>query len=307
MNPVENLLQNVTVGDGMDLGPLTLFPLLAENPTSPIDYLLLNEALEQKVIEITEVGDGGSVPELRVANIGACPVLVIEGEQLIGALQNRTLNSSVLIGGHSEVIIPVSCTEAGRWSPVSVKFRSSGRHSRPRLRHLKTQSVYENLCYGGKRRSDQHAVWNEVERVSATLGSHSTTRDYEVAHDEAQRRRGHEAEEVTLPEGTVGVAVVSANGVEVVDLFDSPDTLRGLMPTLMSGYLLAGMMAENGDGEVDRDVDVTALLRGVRAEEGQKFNAVGEGGEVHLVGPQMEGMALTCGDVVLHVALFPRV
>lgn len=307
MNPVENVLSSITVGDGVNLGHLTLFPLLAENPTSPIDYLLLNEALEQKIIEITEVGDGGSVPELRVVNMGAIPVLVIEGEQLIGALQNRTLNSSVLLGGRSETIIPVSCTEAGRWRPVSVKFRSSGRHSHPRLRHMKTQSVYENLCYGGRRRSDQRAVWNEVERVSAHLGSHSVTGDYEAAHDEAKRRRGREAEQVTLPEQAVGVAVVSGNGVEVVDLFDSPDTLRRLMPTLMSGYLLAGMMAENGDRQVDPGMDVPALLREVRAEEGRTFEAVGEGEEVHLVGPHMAGMALTCGDAVLHVALFPRV
>ena len=40
-------------------------------------------------MRITEVDDEGSVPELRVANLGDRPLLLLDGEQLVGAKQNR--------------------------------------------------------------------------------------------------------------------------------------------------------------------------------------------------------------------------
>ena len=47
---------------------LTLFPLLRrETALSHPDYLLLNDALEQKLARVTEL-NGGSVPELRFEN-----------------------------------------------------------------------------------------------------------------------------------------------------------------------------------------------------------------------------------------------
>ena len=58
---------------------------------------------------------GGSVPDLLVENRGDVRVLFLEGEELIGAKQNRILNTSVLVAAHTKVKIPVSCVERGRW------------------------------------------------------------------------------------------------------------------------------------------------------------------------------------------------
>ena len=66
-------------------------------------------------VRITEVREGGSVPDLRVANLGDVPLLLLDGEQLVGAKQNRILNMTVLVAAQSEVTIPVSFVEQGRW------------------------------------------------------------------------------------------------------------------------------------------------------------------------------------------------
>jgi hypothetical protein len=307
MNPVESMLKKMTVGEGIGVGPLILFPLLSENGGSETDYLLLDEAIEKQQIEITELDKSGSVPELRVVNSGDIPVLMIEGEQLIGAKQNRTLNSSIFVGANSEVIIPVSCTEAGRWSSISRGFRASRHYSHPRLRRMKAKSVRENLERGMGRRSDQRAVWNEVDRVAAHLQTHSPTRDYEAAHDEAEKRIAEEIQNVELPEDAIGVVVTVGNRIEVMDAFGNPDTLRKMLPKLMSGYWLAGMVAEEQDGGTAEAIDLTALLRQIHTAPEDEFPTPGNGREVKVVGPKVEGMALTCGDTVLHMALFPEV
>lgn len=66
-------------------------------------------------MRITEVDEEGSVPDLRVANLGDLPLVLLDGEQLAGAKQNRILNTSVLVEAHSELTIAVSCVERGRW------------------------------------------------------------------------------------------------------------------------------------------------------------------------------------------------
>ena len=86
------------------------------------EWLTLAEAADRG--RIAEVDDEGSMLELRVANLGDLPLLLLDGEQLVGAKQNRILNMTVLAAAPSEVTIPVSCVERGRWG-----YRA--RHSAP--------------------------------------------------------------------------------------------------------------------------------------------------------------------------------
>ena len=100
---------------------MTVFPI--PNPTSGGPrYISLSAALRVQSIVVTEVDQGGSVPELKVINKGDVPVLLLDGEELAGAKQNRVLNTTILVPKMSELIIPVSCTEEGRWSWSSPEF-----------------------------------------------------------------------------------------------------------------------------------------------------------------------------------------
>jgi ARG and Rhodanese-Phosphatase-superfamily-associated Protein domain len=51
----------------------------------------------------------------------------MEGEEVVGAKQNRTINLSILVPAQAEVIAPVTCVEAGRWHARSAQFPSSSR------------------------------------------------------------------------------------------------------------------------------------------------------------------------------------
>src|SRR5512145_946924 len=114
---------------GIVLAPL--FP--REQPRA--QYVTLDEALGLG-FQVTEVG-GGSVPEVLAANPTDADVIVCDGEELVGAKQNRILNVTVLVPARGTVRIPVSCVEQGRWSRGGGAFTAAGHAAYPELRRRK--------------------------------------------------------------------------------------------------------------------------------------------------------------------------
>ena len=73
----------------------------------------------------------GSVPELVALNPLETSVLLYDGEELLGAKQNRILNVTVLVAAASETRIPVSCVEEGRWHARSATFDAAPQAAYP--------------------------------------------------------------------------------------------------------------------------------------------------------------------------------
>ena len=93
---------------------LSVFPLMSGLDEATW-YDTLSDAVTAGCARVTEIGDAGTVPELRVVNDGERPLLIVDGEELVGAKQNRTVNLSILAKPQHETVIPVTCVEAGRW------------------------------------------------------------------------------------------------------------------------------------------------------------------------------------------------
>ena len=87
----------------------------APGPLSGLSYLTLDNAIPPGWLEIREVSGQGSVPELLALNRAPQPVLIVDGEELIGARQDRIVNLTILVPALATLVIPVSCVEAGRW------------------------------------------------------------------------------------------------------------------------------------------------------------------------------------------------
>src|ERR671934_1323581 len=101
------------LGDPVEHRGIVITPLFPRR--DPVaHYVTLDEALPLG-FRVREVSDAGLVPELLVENPLTQDVLLYDGEELVGAKQNRILNVTVLIAGGSKTRIPVSCVEEGRW------------------------------------------------------------------------------------------------------------------------------------------------------------------------------------------------
>jgi hypothetical protein len=102
---------------------LSLFPILFPGICDPY-YLTLEQAIDNGALAVTEVDASGNVNRLKLRNNSKQPVLLVEGEELKGAKQNRIVNASFLIAGKTETTIPVSCVEEQLWHYDTQKFSS---------------------------------------------------------------------------------------------------------------------------------------------------------------------------------------
>ena len=119
--PINDYVAKLQISTKQSYKNLSMYPLICPDNIE-LDYLLLDEALAGSVLDIVEVNQGGSVPDLKVVNKAGKMVLLLDGEELVGAKQNRIINTTILIAANSTTTIPVSCVEQGRWSYRSKNF-----------------------------------------------------------------------------------------------------------------------------------------------------------------------------------------
>src|ERR1043165_1664745 len=107
---IQNYLSSLRLGDPQAHRNIVVIPLIGLS-YGGAGWLTLGEAIEQRLLVVAEGSQGGSGPEPKVSNRADRPVLLLDGEELIGARQNRVLNTSILLKERSETVVPVSCTE----------------------------------------------------------------------------------------------------------------------------------------------------------------------------------------------------
>jgi hypothetical protein len=292
-------LPEIQVGQPIRHEALAVFPLFSSSEGG-VEYLLSDEAISAGSLNVEEVSEGGSVPNLLVTNHGDSKVLFLEGEELRGAKQNRVLNTSVLVSAHSKTTIPVSCVEQGRWRYRSQQFVSGESHSSSKLRHHLKQSVSDSLKSGRGHTSNQMAVWGEVTRQMTSLGSSSETTAMADTYETHRDRLKEFRERLTYVAGATGIAIAVGKQIVALDVFDKPSTCRKVWDRLLTGVVMDALEATPTE-ELGQSVDVEDLLARLRNTAWDQAPAVGEGQEFRSdADPRTHASALVYGESVLH-------
>jgi hypothetical protein len=289
----------IRVGKPIRYKALSVFPLFTE-PNGSVEYLLADEAIRDQLLTVQEVSESGSVPELLVENKGDIRVLFIEGEELVGAKQNRILNTSILVAAKSKTKIPVSCVEQGRWGYKSKFFGSSGSHSPSKLRYALKASVARSLKSRGTRHSDQGEVWDKVGELHAAHSVHSSTHAMSDTFDAYKDQVTEFREKLKYVEGASGMAVVIGKQVVGCDLFDKPSTCRKVWDRLLSGLVFDALEAKDTN-ETAETSDIDQLLKTTTGAAWQPTAPIGEGEEYRAeLGYGEQASALTFHDLLVH-------
>jgi hypothetical protein len=288
----------VEVGDGVAVGGLTVFPLTGVVVDGP-PYLTGPEAFEMGLLQVSEL-DPPQVPFLAVTNLAEVPILLVEGEMLVGGDQNRTMNVTVLCPPGERTVVPVSCVEAGRWG-MRRTMGASRRHAPGSLRAAKTANLEERSADVYGRRSDQQRVWAEVERQSMSHGVHSDTFALDDVQAEVEQRIEGQLEQLETVQGQVGIVCAIGDQVVGLDLFDRTSTLETYLRGIVAGHALD---APAGVRPCDSISSVVRFLAQVEANGLGTGPGIGLGEEILLRG-DITGIGLTYERRLLHLAAFP--
>jgi hypothetical protein len=285
---------------------LTVFPLMAPNESEP-DYLILDQALERDLIRITELDNGASVPELKLKNLSKKSVLIIEGEELVGAKQNRIVNSSFLIVGKTEVVIPVSCVEQGRWSYKSESFKTGKRMAHPSLRREYQQDVSYSMRQGEGYRSDQDRIWNNIAEKSVRMKVNAPTGAMADVFESYEDELSKFLEKFHLIEWQTG-AVFAINGqVLGLECFGCHDTFKRFFDKLLKSYALDAL--DNLKHQKDESVSpekARRFIKSVTQSKGEGHPSLGLGTNITFESRTVSGIALVEEDRILHLSAFKK-
>ena len=302
MSAVAEYLSRTRLGEPQTQNNLTLFPLVSEGAGEP-RYRLLDEALADGCARVTEVSEAGRVPELKFVNECDRAVLLLDGEELVGAKQNRILNLTVLAPAHQTILIPVSCVEAGRWRADSAEFASSERAHFSRGRARKAARVTESLHSRGDRFSDQAEVWADISEKAARMEAYSVTGAAAALYDTHRASLEDYLGGFSAQENQTGALFAINDEVVGVDLFDSPSTLEHLLPKLVRSYALDAIDAGNS-GATPSKADAEQLIEDAAHATAERFPSVGEGDDLRLQGEHLSGGALLADDRIVHLCVF---
>jgi hypothetical protein len=302
MQILRESLESLEIGTASSFGELTSFPLLGGAERRP-DYATLDEAIEQGWLEVREVSAGGSVPELTVANKGDRAVFMLDGEELIGAKQNRVLNLTILAPAGKTLVIPVSCVEQGRWARQSPVMSTSRDTLYAKARLAKMASVSRSYGRRGQAVSDQSALWHAIADKAAGLGVASPTGAMSDIFREHNRRVSDYEHAFQAVEGQCGAIFAIGGRLVGLELFEHPDVLRRMLRKIVRSYALDAIQA--AESESMPTVEAAAAFTDEVAQGRiESFPAVGLGEDIRISGPQVTGAALVADDRVVHLCAF---
>ncbi len=306
MKTIKNTLSNLQLRKEFSFSNLTVYPLSTPNDRKP-DYATLDEALKLKLGRVTEIDEGGSVPDLAFENNSDHPILLVDGEELIGAKQNRVLNLTILVAAHAKVMIPVSCVEQGRWSYRSREFKSSKRGMHARGRARKMEQVSFSIARSGERMSDQGAVWDELADKSARMGVRSRTGAMSDIYKMHENRLNEYLKGFRPRKKQVG-AVFAINGeIAGLELFDSSETFKKHSRKLLRSYAMDAIDAPAKKEKRLSNEDIKEFLNKVSSLTAKSYPALGMGVDLRITGDQIAGGALTVDNRIVHLSVLHSV
>ena len=331
-NSINAVLSAVRLGPAVAFENLVMLPLLLRPDThsaaASLDYVVLDEALARGWAEITEISEQGSVPELRVVNRGPSPALIIDGEELVGAKQNRVVNLTILVAAQSELTIPVSCVEAGRWRARTRAFAAAPRTQYATGRAKRMAQVTTSMVMNESYYSDQAEVWSDIAAKSARLGAQSPTSAMEAMYADHGASIEKFVAACAAVEGQIGALFAIDGAIVGCDLFDRESTLRKMLPKLVRSIAVDAIDRRNGDthhcsnpengdsphfqrdsaemGAVPISEAAARFLAAASATPQHVAKALGLGDDVRLSGSGITAAALVVDGVIVHLGAFSQ-
>jgi hypothetical protein len=312
----------VPVADYQLSGPythdnLTVFLIHGPATLPDINYLTLQEALEQKKVVVHETG---SVGELAIENLSPGEeVYVQSGDIVKGGRQDRTFPYDFIAPPQSgQIPIASFCVEQGRWSQRGQEESASFSSSPNNMRQVV-------LAGSSREPQAQRRIWNSVSQTQEKLSANLQTPAQALVSPSSLQLslENPKLKEAIAPylrrldsapaehDDVIGVVFVVNGKVRAADVYASPALFRKLWPKLLEGSAVEAF-SEREDGKEFTLVSAGAVRAFLAEAEGGKSSTEAVTDRVYVIVQEGERQVLsdTCDrarkNVVIHRSVLAR-
>lgn len=194
-----------------------------------IDLLTLKKGLSLGLVEVKEC-ETSTVNTLIVKNNSITPLILIDGEEVVGGDQNRLVNATTIIAPKSQSKISVSCTERGRWEYRN-EFKDSDYIANFNTRRAKMSASRKNFAL-------QSIVWSSIDCLEDARDFKSPTSAMSESYDNARVNLDEMLESFEIVDGQNGVLIIINGEIKGFELFLNSEIYREFHEKILKSYLI---------------------------------------------------------------------
>ena len=213
---------------------ITIIPLKTER--NYIDILTLKKGLELGLVNVKECVTS-QVNTIIVKNNAITPLILIDGEEIIGGDQNRIVNSTILIDAGSKMKIPVSCSEKNRWAFKS-EFKQSEYMANYNTRRAKEYASRVSNSY-------QDVIWSSIDCLEVENDYASPTSAMEESYKNIKAAQNEIIKQFKIMDGQTGVLIMVDGEIKGFELFLNSGIYRDFHEKIIKSYLIDSKIKNN--------------------------------------------------------------
>ncbi len=300
---IDNILNQINILETEKYQNMTVIGL--NIPDKQLDLMSLEIGLDMGLVEITELNEQGSVGEVKVTNNAVTPLLLLDGEEILGSKQNRIINTTIIIPAKSEKIIPVSCVEANRWDYNTRKFHYSNNMATSRVRRDKLNSINQSLRKTNRYISDQNKVWENISQTEMELGVNSTTSALHDTYIQRDNTIQEYKKAFKIQQQQNGLIVYINGELAGFEIIYNSTRYKQYHDKLLKSYIIDAISKQQED-YVEEYVKKEDLINKIRKSKRETYESIGLGTDYRFEDEDIMGSMVLLENDIINASFFKK-
>ena len=264
------------------------------------DFLTLKKGYDMGLVEIKEL-EHSTVNTVLCKNDSVAPLILIDGDEITGAMQNRIINDTLLVPAQSSLEINVSCTEHGRWhtrgeGDEARTFKPSLYSANHSTRSRKSRASYEDRDYQGE-------VWDSISEFESRSNFKSMTSALNDSYENLKDKQNDYLSKFPIEEGQNGIIFIVNGEVKGLELFYNQSIYRQYHEKLCRSYIIEAIVEKKSVDNIDR-LEIMNILEKISDSQFRSKKSIGLGDNIRFSNDFGSGSGLVWEDELIHMTYF---
>lgn len=284
-------LKHLSLAERQNYENMTVVPILSDTNT-PFDILDLKEGLKMGLVKIEEC-DNSNIEQVKLKNNSISPLILLDGEEIAGSLQNRIISQTMIIAPKSEIKIPVNCSEKGR-NTYKSEFHYSNYMANSNTRRKK---VYN------KNKLRQNVVWSSIDDLEKDKNTCSKTNALRDSYEKNKYDIDSYLKHFKMENNQIGVICIVENKVGL-EIFNNHSLYEKYNEMLLRSYIID---SSNKEKINISNKELENILDSINDDSFIKKEAVGLGKYYKISNSYGNGHILIYENNMVHTSFFKKI